>query len=380
MFSHLDFSGSVPPAGLARCDVEPGPTSLATAPSLRGLLGLASGPPGSLAPLVLTPRELRHRRPRLHVHQLRREHHGGRDAVVLEPVVVAVHRVVAVDILGTFVNLEVAAVVPAAQQVHLERRELVSEQPQQDGALRRDVLPLLAQRVIGEELDDAAVELGGHAVLSQRRLQGVFHQASVRAVHRSLLDDDGLPGHRPGPGVVAHLVLGHGGFHIFFGEVGEHHSRVTADVLGELVEAVPLLVLGSLTERHLHHLVGAHEETGGIGERSLQLLEGVVAEVGASEDEHGLVLLESLADLFDEAALPLPVLLLGLRERDDLIAPGFRHLFSPSPPRSSVRGGIKAAAAALESGGPMDAGRSRRPARRMLSRRRFRSVRALLAP
>ena len=111
MFSHLDFSGSVPPAGLARCDVEPGPTSLATAPSLRGLLGLASGPPGSLAPLVLTPRELRHRRPRLHVHQLRREHHGGRDAVVLEPVVVAVHRFVAVDILGVFVNLKVAAVV-----------------------------------------------------------------------------------------------------------------------------------------------------------------------------------------------------------------------------------------------------------------------------
>ena len=111
MFSHLDFSGSVPPAGLARCDVEPGPTSLATAPSLRGLLGLASGAPGSLAPLVLTPRQLCHRRPRLHVHQLRREHHGGRDAVVLEPVVVAVHRVVAVDILGTFVNLEVAAVV-----------------------------------------------------------------------------------------------------------------------------------------------------------------------------------------------------------------------------------------------------------------------------
>ena len=213
----------------------------------------------------------------------------------------------------------------------------MSEQPEQDGSLRRDVVPFLAQRMIREELDDAAVELRGHAVLSQRRLHGVLHQAPVRAVHGSTLDQDGVRRHGAGPGVVAHLVFGHCRVQVIFGEVREHHARVTSDVLGELVEPVPLFILGTLAERHLNHLVGAHEEPGGLGELSLELLEGVVAEVSASEDKHGLVRLESLADLLDEAALPLPVLLLGLRQRDDLVAPGFRHrALCMCPPRSSI--------------------------------------------
>ena len=72
---------------------------------------LASGPPRTLAPLVLTPRQLRHRLAGLHVHQLSREHHGRRHVVVLEPVVGAVRVGVVVKILGCFVNFKLATLV-----------------------------------------------------------------------------------------------------------------------------------------------------------------------------------------------------------------------------------------------------------------------------
>ena len=72
---------------------------------------LASGPPRTLAPLILTPRQLRHRLAGLHVHQLSREHHGRRHVVVLEPVVGAVRVGVVVKILGCFVNFKLATLV-----------------------------------------------------------------------------------------------------------------------------------------------------------------------------------------------------------------------------------------------------------------------------
>ena len=60
---------------------------------------------------------------------------------------------------------------PAAQQRHVERGELVPEQPQQNSATWRDVLPLLAHRVVREQLNHPPVEFGRHPVLYGRELK-----------------------------------------------------------------------------------------------------------------------------------------------------------------------------------------------------------------
>eukprot|EP00982_Pelagococcus_subviridis_P016572 31484-Pelagococcus_subviridis.AAC.16 len=184
----------------------------------------------------------------------------------------------------------------AAQQVDRKRRELVPEQPQQDGRLRRHVLALSAHDVIREELDDAAVQLRRHPVLPQRRLHRVLHQPSVRAVHGPFFDHDRLRREAAGA------------------RVRHHDPRVPAHVRAELMQPLALLVLRSLAERDLQDLVAAHEKS-----RALR-------EVLRAERVHGVVLVQRLAHGVDEAALPLAAFLLRLRQRDDLVAARFRHL------------------------------------------------------
>lgn len=221
-----------------------------------------------------------------------------------------------------------------AQQVHLELRAGHTELLQQPGLATVQSLALAAHCVRNGELDLALVETSGHAQLAHRRLEGVGQG------HILLRSDDTTGGvHDTGRNSeLDGRDLARAG-EISFNErlevvahdlgllVGEQQTHITVEDLADVVAVVEVLVLGGVAN-HLLHELGATKEDFRALPRVADLLQEVISHVLDVQNPDILVSVHCRSDFIGNSLFIFASLLIGLRQRHDLVSGRLRHFWS----------------------------------------------------